>query len=74
MRNGIYYLNNSGRRWVILENGKRIKVKVLPDQYNGLTEPVIRTAILFESFGNFAVCMVSIKGKRIKTLNYEWIK
>jgi hypothetical protein len=71
MRKGVYYLNNSGDRWVIFENGQKIKIRVLPDKYNGLTESVIRTAIFFESFGNFASACVSIKGKKIKTLSYE---
>jgi hypothetical protein len=66
-----YYLNNSGSRMVVFKNGQKIKIRVLPDKYNGLTESVIRTAIYFESFGNFASACVSIKGKKIKTLSYE---
>ena len=73
MRNGTFYLNNNGSRWVVFENGKRIKVIVQPDEYNGLKFPVIRSANYFQSFGNFASVNVSIKGKKIDTLNYNSI-
>jgi hypothetical protein len=71
MRNGTFYLNNNGSRWVVFENGKRIKVIVEPDKYNGLKFPVIRSANYFQSFGNFASVNVSIKGKKIDTLSYN---
>ena len=73
MKNGTYYLNNNGSKWVILEDGKRIKVLVYPDKYNGLETMVIRSVEYFESFGNFASACVSVKGKRIKTLSYQLI-
>jgi hypothetical protein len=73
MRNGTFYLNNNGSRWVVFENGKRIKVIVQPDEYNGLKFPVIRSANYFQSFGNFASVNVSIKGKKIDTLSYNSI-
>jgi hypothetical protein len=72
MRNGTYYLNNNGSRWVIFDNGAKIKVRIIPDEYNGLDEEVIRTALFFEAFGNFASVTVSIKGKKVSTLSYEW--
>lgn len=61
MRTGTYYLNNTGHRWVNLTNGKR-------DKRTWTTESgqlVTRTVIFYESFGNFAVCHISYKGKRI---------
>jgi len=58
--NGTFYLNNSGSRWIILENGCKPKVKVLfPDDH--IEE---RTVLFFESFGNFAVIWISLKGKK----------
>lgn len=59
MRNGTYYLNNSGNRWVNFTDGKKDKTKVLfPD---GHIEE--RTVLYYESFGNFATAAVKIKGK-----------
>ena len=59
MRNGTFYLNNSGSRWVSYENGSKVKTKVLfPD---GHVEE--RTILYYESFGNWAVAAVKIKGK-----------
>ena len=55
MRTGTYYLNNSGSRWVVLPKEK-LKV-ILPDG----TESS-RTAICYESFGNFATVQISYKG------------
>jgi len=62
MRNGFYYLNNSGSRGVRYENGR-------PKQYmfqttNGKT--VTRRSIFEEAFGNFGLVCISWKGKRIK--------
>jgi hypothetical protein len=60
IENGCLYLNNSGSRWIIIENGEKIKVSVLfPD---GHIEK--RTCLYFESFGNFAVTCISLKGKK----------
>jgi hypothetical protein len=71
MLDGIYYLNNSGSKWVIYRNGSKVKVKVIPDKYNNLKKEVVRTAIYFEAFGNFASVCVSIGGKKISTLSYK---
>jgi hypothetical protein len=64
MRNGIFYLNNSGSRWIILENGKKPKLTFKTE--SGKT--VERTPIYFESFGNFGSCLISYKGKKINVL------
>ena len=64
MRTGVFYLNNSGSRWVNLINGKR-------DKRTWLTESgkeVVRTVIYYESFGNFGSCCISYKGKKINVL------
>lgn len=64
MRNGLFYLNNYGSKWIILENGKKPKVKFLT-----VSGKVIeRTPIYFESFGNFGSCLISYKGKKINIL------
>ena len=68
MKTGTYYLNNYGNRWINLTNGKKDKVKVLfPDGHEET-----RTVIYYESFGNFAVTAVKIKGK-VKTYFQEQI-
>ena len=61
MRNGTYYLNNSGSRWVILEDGKRIKQTFQVE--DGTT--VERVVNHFSSWGNFATCNISWQGKKI---------
>ena len=59
--NGTYYLNNNGSRWVHLPKEK-VQV-VFPDGHEEL-----RTALYYESFGNFSSTCVSIKGKKIRLL------
>lgn len=60
MRTGIYYLNNSGSRWVVLP---KPKVNVLtPEGFK------TRTILSFESFGNFGCAVISYKGKKYKCL------
>lgn len=61
MRNGTYYLNNTGHRWVELKDGKRVTVTL--QTKSGAT--VTRSANYFEAFGNFATVNISYKGKRI---------
>jgi len=71
MIDGIYYLNNSGSRWIIVEGGRRVRVKVNPDKYNGLKNFIIRSPNYFEAFGNFVRICVNIGGKKIMTMNYQ---
>jgi hypothetical protein len=54
--------------------GNKPQVKILPDQFNHLNAPIIRTAIEFRAFGNFASVMYSYKGKKYTTLNYELVE
>ena len=55
---GTFYLNNSGSRWVVFQNGSKPTVTIqLP---NGKYET--RTVLWYESFGNFAVACISYKG------------
>jgi hypothetical protein len=61
MRNGTFYLNNRGSRWVVLENGKKPKHEFTTES----GEKVKRTAIFYEMFGNFATMQISWKGKKI---------
>lgn len=60
MRNGTYYLNNSGSRWVHYDNGKKERIKVLMP----CGTIIERTALFYESFGNFATVCLSINGKK----------
>lgn len=57
MRTGMFYLNNSGHRWVIFPKPK-ITV-VFPDGHEEQ-----RTAIMFEASSNFATVQLSIQGKK----------
>lgn len=59
-----YYLNNSGSRWIVLENGKK---PVHPFKTKS-GKIVIRTVIYYESFGNFGSMCISYKGSKIKVL------
>lgn len=70
MRNGIYYLNNSGSRWVIYENGKKVKHTFFTESGKEIT----RTAIYFESFGNFGSLVISYNGKKISVLSDTILK
>jgi hypothetical protein len=70
MRNGTYYLNNSGSRWIILTNGKKEKITLKTESGKEIT----RTAIFYESFGNFASVCISYKGKKINVLTDTILK
>lgn len=64
MLNGTYYLNNSGSRWVVYNNGKK-PVHTFKTESG---KDVQRTAIFYESFGNFGSVCISWKGKKIMVL------
>ena len=62
MRNGTYYLNNNGSRWVSYP-----KEKVLVfDGSNGYCK--MRTIEYYEAFGNFASACLRYKGKMVSAL------
>lgn len=65
MKNGMYYLNNSGSRWAVYQNGKKEKVLVIHED-----QILERTAIEYKSFGNFASVVYCYKGEKYDTLNY----
>lgn len=62
MKAGIYYLNNSGSRWVVLgPDGRR-------EQHTFKTrsgKTVKRRVNYFKSWGNFAIAVISWKGKMV---------
>lgn len=64
MRNGTFYLNNSGSRWVVFNNGKKEKQTFKTVSGKEIT----RTVIFYEMFGNFASATISYKGKKISVL------
>lgn len=71
MRNGIYYLNNSGSRFLVLDDGKKEKIVIL----KGKTSPfqdtcIIRTPLFYESFGNHTAVTYKYKGERYSTLDF----
>ena len=63
-KTGTFYLNNSGSRWVVLENGKKVTHTFQTKSGKNVT----RTVIEFRSFGNFGSCVISYKGKKINVL------
>jgi len=63
MRTGVFYLNNSGSRWIVLENGKKPKIQVLtPEGFKNLTP------LYYASFGNFGVVAIKYKGIKYELL------
>lgn len=64
MRNGLYYLNNSGTRAVYYENG--VKSKHTFSTHSG--RQITRTLIEQFMFGNFGGALISYKGKKIRVL------
>jgi hypothetical protein len=62
MRNGTYYLNNSGSRWVSYPKEK-VLVFSGADSYCK-----VRTIQYYESFGNFASAHLKYKGKMVSAL------
>jgi len=65
MRNGTYYLNNTGHRWVILENGKRNRITLTTKSGKEIT----RSVNYYEAFGNFATANISYKGRKINVFS-----
>lgn len=62
-RQGCYYLNNSGSRWIVFdEDGKHEQITWETRRHGSFT----RKVIFYESFGNFATAIISYKGKRFK--------
>jgi len=64
MRNGTYYLNNSGSRSVHYING--VKSKHTFTTLSG--KQITRTLIEQFMFGNFGGAIISYKGKKIRVL------
>lgn len=62
MKNGLYYLNDHGSRWVVYQNVKKEKVLVVHE--NQILE---RIAIEYKSFGNFTSVVYYYKGKKYGT-------
>ncbi len=61
-RTGVYYLNNRGDRWVVLESGERSTIDLQTES----GRLVRRKVEYYESFGNSVVACISYKGKRTK--------
>jgi len=65
------YLNNLGSRWIVVERNFGHKLKKIKVRVSHLGEVYERTALYFESFGNFSSVTVSIGGKKINFCDYE---
>lgn len=65
MRTGIFYLNNYGTKWVILENGKK-PFEVFSTKSGKLIQ---RVPNYYFSFGNFGGVCINYKGKKLEILS-----
>ena len=65
-KNGVYYLNNSGSRWVVYHNGEKEKILV---EHDG--EEVKRSVVEYQQFGNYVCAVYYYKGERRSTLNFK---
>ena len=61
-RTGLYYLNNTGSRWVILDETGRREKRTFETKSGAKIE---RRVNYYESFGNFATANISWNGKKI---------
>jgi len=59
MRNGIYYLNKSGSRWIALVNGKREKIAMQLDN----SKTIVRTVNYYSC--SYGIANISYGGKKI---------
>ncbi len=65
MKNTLLYLNNTGSRWIVLdENGKHEERSWQTQSGRTIT----RRVIFYASFGNFGCCTIFYKGKRLSVL------
>ena len=62
MKTGLFYLNNSGQKWVIFDETGRREKRTFKTKSGA---KVVRRVNYYESFGNFATCNISYKGKKI---------
>ena len=62
MKKGLYYLNNSGSKWVIFDETGRREKRLFETKSGAKIE---RRVNYYEAFGNFATCNISYKGRRI---------
>lgn len=65
-RDGLYYLNNTGTRWVIIENGRNAR-RTFKVKFGGT---VTRAVKHFDQAGNFVTCNVWWRGRRINVCEY----
>lgn len=74
MRNGTFYLNNRGNKWIILKNGKKdmqFCLKIMVDNHpNGFILQK-RKADYYEQFGNYAVIVFRRNGKKYRKFPQE---
>lgn len=62
MKTRLLYLNNAGHRWVIFDESGRREQRTFTTKSG---KKVTRRVNFYESFGNFATCNISYKGKKI---------
>lgn len=71
----ILYLNNSGHRWVVFNrDGSKPRIFINHKKSDGSNVGIVRTAIEFRAFGNFASALYYYRGKRYETLDYELLR
>jgi hypothetical protein len=64
IKSGVLYLNNSGSKWIVIE--EYYKITITLKTVSG--KDIVRTPLYFYSFGNFAGAIISYKGKKIRVL------
>lgn len=69
-RTGMYYLNNDGSRWRVLEDGKNTRMTWKTKSGKAIT----RAVKVFRQRGNFATCSISYKGHQIEVFPHTILK
>ena len=60
-QDGMYYLNNDGDRWIIIEDGRNAR-RVFRTKSG---KWIVRAVKYFSQAGNFTLCNIWYKGERI---------
>jgi len=60
---GVYYLNNSGSRWIVLDDSGKKEQRYFETKSG---KKLLKTILEYYSFGNFAGAVISHKGKKIR--------
>jgi len=62
---GVYYLNNSGSRWIVLDDDGKKEQRYFETKSG---KKILKTILEYQSFGNYGSAIISHKGKKISVL------